>query len=307
MAVLGMGDIQGRNNIQPKQQKFTINHFNGMFPDDASCLEWLRGYLYPEGITCKLCNKVTKHHRDGKRPSYSCDICGHHEHPTANTIFHKSPTPLRLWFYAIYLMASTRCGISAKQIQRETGDTYKTAWRMFHQIRALLSETEPVGGSVEVDEAYHGGKRKKGTGRPMVGDKTKIPILGIAQRHGRVIAKTIPDCTSGTLLKAVKEHVLPKSTVYTDELKSYGGIGTMKNQYNHRRINHTSGVYVMGDIHTNTVEGFWSLLKRGIGGTYHAVSQKYLQSYLDEYSFRYNHRDDTQPMFTTFLEQIEKA
>jgi transposase len=307
MAVLVMGDIQGRNNIQPKQQKFTIDDFNHMFPNDAACLDWLREYLYPNGIFCKLCQKVTMHHRDGKRPSYSCDYCGRHEHPTAETIFHKSSTPLRLWFYAIYLMASTRCGISAKQIQRETGVTYKTAWRMFHQIRAMLCEDTKVSGSVEMDEMYHGGKRKNGTGRPMRGDKTKTPVVGILERKGRVVAKTVKDCTSKTLLDLVKEHVLPKSTVYTDELKSYGGIGHMKNGYNHRRVNHSAGVYVLGDIHTNSVEGFWSLLKRGIGGTYHAVSQKYLQSYLDEYSFRYNHRDDQQPMFTTFLEQIQKA
>src|SRR5579872_1952908 len=313
MAVLDMGDIQGRNNIQPKQQKFTINDFNRMFPDDAACLDWLRGYLYPEGIFCKLCQKVTMHHRDGKRPSYSCDYCGHHEHPTAGTIFHKSPTPLRLWFYAIYLMASTRCGISAKQIQRETGVTYKTAWRMFHQIRALLCEDTTVGGSVEIDETYHGGRRKKGTGRPMVGDKTKIPVVGMVERKGRVVARVSKDVKGSTLLGMVREYVLPKSTVYTDEFSSYAGIPSIHGKdgqnagYRHHRINHSAGVYVMGKVHTNSVEGFWSLLKRGIGGTYHAVSQKYLQSYLDEYAFRYNHRDDQQPMFTTFLEQVEKA
>jgi transposase-like protein len=307
-----MSDIQGRNNIQPKAQKFTIDDFNAMFPDDAACLEWLREYLYPEGIHCKTCDRTTKHHRDAERPSYSCDYCGHHEHPTAGTIFHKSPTPLRLWFYAIYLMSSTRCGISAKQIQRETGVTYKTAWRMFKKIRELLADSSdgPVGGSgggVEVDETCTGGKRKRGTGRPMGGDKTKTPILGIVERKGCIVARTIPDVTSKTLLTHVREYVLPKSTVYTDELTSYDGTAHMTNGYNHRRINHTSGVYVMGDIHTSSVEGFWSILKRGIGGTYHAVSQKYLQRYLDEYAFRYDHRADSKPMFLNFLEQTAKA
>jgi len=312
MAVLDMGDVQGRNNIQRKQQKFTINDFNRMFPDDAACLDWLRNYLYPEGIFCKLCQKVTKHHRDGKRPSYSCDYCGHHEHPTAGTIFHKSPTALHLWFYAIYLMASTRCGISAKQIQRETGVTYKTAWRMFHQIRALLTEETTVGNAVEVDETYFGGKRKYGTGRPMRGDKKKTPIVGLVERKGRIVAKTATDVGQSTLHGLIREHVLPESTVYTDELHGYDNVRWLKKDgkplgYQHRRIKHSAKVYVIGDIHTNTVEGFWSLLKRGIGGTYHAVSQKYLQSYLNEYAFRYNHRDDQQPMFTTFLEQIEKS
>src|SRR5262249_34871655 len=109
------------------------------FPDDAACLEWLKNYLYPDGIFCNKCQAVTKHHRVKSRPSYSCDHCGHHVHPTANTIFRKSLTPLTTWFYAISL-ASTRSGISAKQIQRETGVTYPTACRMFKKIRTLMDE-----------------------------------------------------------------------------------------------------------------------------------------------------------------------
>ena len=130
---------------KPKMEKFTIGRFNEMFPDDASCLEWLKNHLYPDGIHCKKCDRVTTHHRVVSRPSYSCDNCGHHVHPTADTIYHKSSTPLRTWFYAVYLMASTRCGISAKQIQRETGVTYKTAWRMSKQIRSLLKNPVEVG------------------------------------------------------------------------------------------------------------------------------------------------------------------
>jgi transposase len=124
-----------------KMKPYTISDFQQQFPDDASCLDWLKSYLYPNGIECKVCQRVTKHHRVASRPSYSCDQCGHHVHPMAETIYHKSPTPLRLWFYAIYLMASTRCGISAKQLQRELGVTYKTAWRMFKQIRTMMLNT----------------------------------------------------------------------------------------------------------------------------------------------------------------------
>ncbi|HEV3443525.1 MAG TPA: transposase [Gemmataceae bacterium] len=123
-------------------RKFTIDQFNAMFPDDDACLEWLKNHLYPDGIFCKKCERITKHHRVASRPSYSCDFCGNHVHPTADTIYHKSPTPLRLWFYAVYLMASTRCGISAKQIQRETGVTYKCAWRIFNRIRSMLSDSD---------------------------------------------------------------------------------------------------------------------------------------------------------------------
>jgi transposase len=179
-----MGDIQGRNNIQARAQKFTIGDFNAMFPDDGACLEWLRGYLYPEGIHCKLCNAVTKHHRDSERPSYSCDRCGHHEHPTSGTIFHKSPTPLKLWFYATYLMSSTRCGISAKQIQRETGVTYKTAWRMFTKIRGLLNEdVGPLASPVEMDETYFGGKRRgKRQASAQTGSRTRAALRPETQR-----------------------------------------------------------------------------------------------------------------------------
>ncbi|MFZ0734334.1 MAG: IS1595 family transposase [Candidatus Sulfotelmatobacter sp.] len=298
------------NNRKPNMLPYTLKDFQKQFPDDATSLEWLKNRLYPEGIYCETCEAVTKHHRVKSRPSYSCDHCGHHVHPTADTIFHKSPTPLTTWFYAVYLMASTRCGISAKQIQRETGVTYKTAWRMFKQIRSMLDESSnnPIGGkgkSVEVDEAYYGGKRKGGTGRPMRGDKTKTPIIGMVERGGKVIAKTVPDTTASTLCGNVREFVLPATTVFTDELYAYNTVSEHR-RYTHHRINHSSKVYVMGDIHTNTIEGFWSLIKRGIGGVYHAVGQNYLQTYLNEYSFRYNRRFDVQPMFVSFLHQIER-
>ena len=120
--------------------KYTISNFEKDFPNDDACPDWLKDYLYPEGIVCKCRGVITKHHRVGKRPCYACDNCGNHVYPMAGTIFEKSTTHLRLWFYAIYLISSTRCGISAKQLQRELGVTYKTAWRMFHQIRLLLDE-----------------------------------------------------------------------------------------------------------------------------------------------------------------------
>jgi transposase len=306
-----MSQIQ-ESNRKPKMQRFTFKDFEAMFPDDASCLDWLRAYLYPEGIFCKKCNAITKHHRVASRPSYSCDHCGHHVHPTAGTIFHKSPTSLKTWFHAIYLMASTRCGISAKQIERETGVTYKTAWRMFNRIRTLLQgDGEPLSGPVEMDETYFGG-RVKGKGRGLKIDN-KTPIVGIVERKGRVIAKTAERVNSHNLLAMAREHILPESTVYTDEAPHYSRLKGLKSDdgkplgYNHRRIHHKSKIYVMGDIHTNTVEGFWSLIKRGIGGVYHSVSTKFLQNYLDEYSFRYNHRHDTEPMFLTFLRQVSKA
>jgi transposase len=298
------------NNRKSPMTPYTLKDFQRQYPDDATCLEWLRNSLYPDGIYCEKCEATTKHHRVKSRPSYSCDHCGHHVHPTAGTIFHKSPTPLTVWFYAIYLMAQTRCGISAKQIQRETGVTYKTAWRMFKQIRSMLDEQESgqLGGKggVEMDETYYGGRRKGNAGRPMVGDrKGKTTVVGVVERKGRVRAMIAADVKADTLIGIVREHILPKSTVFTDEFASYDGLAVRG--YHHRRINHSEKVYVTGDnIHTNTIEGFWSLIKRGISGVYHNVGRHYLQSYLNEYSFRYNRRFDTQPMFLSFLQQIEK-
>src|SRR5574341_497531 len=150
-----------RDSEKSPMQPYTINDFRKDFPDDKVCLDWLVAYRYPNGITCKYCGKVTKHHFIEARRSYSCQECGHHVHPTAGTIFHKSSTPLTLWFYAIYLMAQTRTGISAKQLERELGVTYKTAWRMFTLIRGRLDNSgDAFSGDVEVDETYIGGIRK---------------------------------------------------------------------------------------------------------------------------------------------------
>jgi transposase-like protein len=288
----------------PKHLRYTIESFNKQFPDNESCLDWIKAERWPSGlIPCAKCGKERKHHRVSGRPAYACDYCGSMVSPMAGTIFEKSSTSLRTWFYAMYLMSATRCGISAKQIQRETGVTYKTAWRMFKQIRTLMSEEVSLeGSSVEMDETYVGGRGRKG-GKRGRGSESKTCVVGAVQRGGNVIAIAGRDASSKTLHSVAKEYILPSSIVYTDEWKGYNGLGKV-NGYQHRRINHSEKVYVMGDIHTNTIEGFWSLVKRGIGGVYHSVSKKYLQTYLDEYSFRYNRRNSGQPMFTSLLEQV---
>lgn len=281
-------------------QRYTIVDFGNQFTNNDACLEWLKNHLYPNGIFCKKCNRITKHHKDTGRPSYSCDYCGHHFHPTAGTVFEKSTTPLKLWFHAIYLMSSTRCGIPAKQIQRETGVTYKTAWRMFKQIRDLLNENTPVfTGEVEADETYVGGARHGIRGRGAAG---KTAVMGISQRKGKIMASVIPNVKRSTISPILTRKVAHNAIIYTDEFHSYDHL--TKIGFNHQRVNHSARVYVSGKAHTNNIEGFWSLLKRGISGTYHAVSPKYLQSYLNEYVFRYNHRKDESPMFMTVLSQI---
>lgn len=300
------------NQAIPPSRKYTIENFNREFPDDAACFafladaRWSKGRAHCESKECD--GKIRKHHRVHGRTALACDYCGHHIYPLAGTIFEKSTTPLRLWFHAMFLIAQTRCGISAKQLQREVGVTYKTAWRMFKQIRTLMAEeTKLEGSSIECDETFMGGVRKYGRGRPMRGDKKKTPVQGIVERGGRIKALAIDDTTGATLLGNIRKYVMPASIIFTDEATPYDGIKHMPDmRYKHRRIKHSAGVYVRGNVHTNTIEGFWSLVKRGIGGVYHQVSQKYLQTYLDEYAFRYNRREISLPMFTSLLRRVSE-
>src|SRR5271166_385154 len=302
-----------RRQTIPKHLRYTLDQFRDEFPSDDACLETIKEQRYPGGVTfCDGCHQERKLYRVAGRTAYACER-GHQFYPLAGTIFEKSTTPLHIWFYAMYQMGSTRCGISAKQIQRETGVTYKTAWRIFRQIRSLLSEPDMQleGSTIEIDETYVGGKRKnkhgsRGVrGRAGEGDD-KVPVFGMVERGGRVVARVTPNVKAETVYPIIQEHVLPESTVFTDEYSVYDKLANGENRYAHRRINHSEKVYVMGDVHTQTIEGFWSLVKRGIGGVYHSVGKHYLQTYLDEYSFRYNRRFDTQPMFWSFLQQVEK-
>jgi transposase len=279
---------------------YTRKQFETTFPDDTACLDWLMNHRYPQGVECPVCQKVTKHHKLTNRPVYECDNCGHQVSPLANTIFHKSSTSLKTWFQAIHLMASTRCGISAKQLQRETGVTYKTAWRMFKQIRTLLDEDcGKLSGKVEADETYVGGARQGKRGR---GASGKTIVAGIVERQGSVSASVVPNVQSKTLLPMIVEKTSPTATIYTDEMPSYNKLNKMG--YDHQVINHLSKTYVVGDIHTNTIDGFWGLVKNGLKGVYHHVSPDYLDSYVNEYEFRYNHRKDETPMFQSFLNRI---
>ena len=293
-------------NRKPRIQrmhKFTVKDFDERFPNDDACLEWLKNYLWPDGIYCPNCQRVTKHHKLSNRPCYNCDYCNHQVYPTAGTIFHKSATSLRTWFEVIHRMASTRCGISAKQIQREFGVTYKTAWRMFKQVRSMLGENIPMlFGEVEADETYIGGVRHGKRGR---GAEGKVAVVGIVQRQGKVMATAVPNVKRSTLVPFITKNVSSDAVIYTDEFPSYDHI--IRCGFKHRRIEHSAKVYVSGQIHTNNIENFWSLVKRGISGVYHAVSPKYLQSYLNEYAFRYNHRNDETSIFELFLSQIRAS
>lgn len=310
------GNRKAPQRAKSSESQYSLMEFMREFPDDASCLDWLWRNRYAEdGVHahCPKCEQVRafkRYETTQQRQSWTCSACGHHVHPTAGTIFHKSSTSLHLWFYAIYLMTSTRCGISAKQLERELGVTYKTAWRMSHLIRNELMEQDdtPLDGDVEVDETWVGGRRRfkgrKGFTGPVPGSKAatanKTPVAGAVARGGRVVAVTVPNVRKATLVGHVERRVLPSATVYTDELASYNTLS--KRGYQHRRINHSEHVYVSGTIHTNTIEGFWSLVKNGLRGVHHSVSAKHLQGYLNEYAWRYNQRQEQRrSMFETLL------
>lgn len=286
----------------PKHLRFTIFDFNRRFPTDDACLAELMQMRFPDGIAhCPTCKQDRKHYKIAGRPVYGCAYCGDQISPMAGTIFEKSTTPLRLWFYAMFLMASTRCGISAKQIQRETGVTYKTAWRMFKQIRTLLNENDsiltPLGGTgtrVEMDES----------GFNVKDDAARATVFGAVERGGKVRAIVADDRKLATLIPLAKKFVLPDSTVFTDDFASYDGL--KEHGYHHRRINHSAGIYVLGTTHTQTIEGYWSLVKNGIRGVYHNVGKDYLQSYLDEYSFRYSRRHKGNLIFNDVLAQVSR-
>jgi transposase len=300
-----MPPVNRKNPIRAgtSESEYSLMEFMREYPDDDACLQalWRKRYS-PDGehAHCPKCDadrSFKRYETEQQRQSWTCTACGHHLHPTAGTIFHKSSTSLHLWFYTMYLMASTRCGISAKQIEREIGCTYKTAWRMCDLIRKELmrQNNDPMSGTIEADEMYVGGYRRSVIGRGV--DKT--PVFGMVERKGQVMAVTVPNVARATVMPHITSRVLPSSTIYTDEYKVYNPLN--KKGYFHDRIRHSEKVYVSGDVHTNTIEGFWSLVKRGIGGVYHAVSAKHLQGYLNEYAWRYNQRHSGRSKFEALL------
>lgn len=309
------------NRHQPRratssESDYSVTEFLADFPDDAACLEHLWRMRYsPDGehAHCPRCDcrRVFKRYATKQqRQSWTCTGCGLHVHPTAGTIFHRSSTSLRLWFHAMYLMTSTRCGISAKQLERELGVHYKTAWRMFNKIRNELMKDDPwpLKGDVEVDETSWGGRpRKKLATRreAALWREARTTVLGMVERGGRIKLRVIAARRGEPLSGAVRANVNPEAILYTDDWRPYR---PLRREYaGHNVINHSAGVYVEGDVHTNTIEGFFGNLKTGMRGVYKQVSRRWLQSYLDEYAWRYNRRHRGQrSMFGMLLEEAAK-
>ncbi len=275
---------------------FTVKQFNERFPDDTTCLDYLFEQAYGTMSACTNCGIIDpSYYRVRNRKCYECKDCGYQIHPLASTIFHKSSTSLRDWFYVIYLFSVAKNGVSAKEIERHLGVTYKTAWRMAKHVRALmLQDGSPLSGVIETDETYIGG-RERGKN---VTTQNKAVVFGMVERNGNVKAEHVPTAGARVLLPRIHNGVQIGSTVYSDQARVYQTLHRIG--YYHDSVNHSIGEYGRGIVHTNTIEGFWSQLKRSIDGTYHCVSAKYLQLYLNEFVYRYNHRQS--PVFPILIE-----
>jgi transposase-like protein len=269
----------------------TIIDVHSLFSTDEKCRELLERLRWPNGPECPRC-KTTQLARLSEKLLY-CKDCDYQFSVTAGTIFHDSHLPLLKWFVTTFLLCESRKGMSANQIKRTLGISYKTAWYLCHRIRkAMAGAHKPMlDGTVEVDETYVGGKYRGGFGGR--GSGNKEIVIGIRQRGGDLRFFHAEDCKSGTLAKFIKESVSTDVDVLvTDDFGAYPNAMKHAGQdaAKHKTINHSKKVYVQGDVYTNTVESAFSLLKRGIMGTWHKVSAKHLAAYLEEMTFRFNRR-----------------
>lgn len=277
----------------------TLDQIMAHFATDEAAREYLEATRWPNGPVCAHCGNAERiwpiRGEKSRAGLYECGACGDQFTVTVGTIFEKSKVPLRKWLVAWYMLCSSKKGVSALQVQRMLGlGSYRTAWFMMHRIRYALRD--PVfadklgggGGTVEADETYVGGK-VKGMGRAYKGNKTAV--VALVERGGRVRSRSVAKVTGKTLKRALDDHLDFSAHLMTDDLAGYRKPG--KRFASHRTVNHSAGEYVRGDVHTNTVEGYFSLFKRGVNGTFHHIGAQYMDQYLAEFDFRYNHRDVT--------------
>lgn len=277
----------------------TLRQFFKQFPGDETCLEHIFNIRFGQGYTCPKCNRSAKWYPIKAERAYSCQWCGHHLHPTVGTLFEKSRTPLQLWFYAIFLFTTTRHGVSGKELQRQLGVTYKCAYRMGQEIRKHMAKVDgedPLSGDIEVDETYIGGSRPGKRGRGAAG---KTVLFGMLQRDGDVMTHVVPDAKTKSLRPLILEHVEKDSTVNSDEWHAYKNLSA--DGYNHQTVNHGDGEYVNGDAHVNSLEGYWSQLKKSIRSTHIHVSKKHLAKYAKEFEYRFNSRKNPETMFPELI------
>jgi len=275
------------------------------FPTQAACIAHLEHVRWNDKPICPYCQSTNQSPLP-KENRYHCNNCNTTFSVTVGTIFHKTKMDLQKWFLAIALVLNAKKGISARQLARDIEVTKDTAWRILMQIRkSFVDDGELLEGIIEIDETFIGGKNKNRHANKKIeggqggNSDDKTIVVGTLQRDGKVKAQKVKDRTAKTLHGVIKKNVAAGSELMTDELKSYNGLTLL---YMHQFVNHSSNEYVNGNCHTNTLEGFWSLLKRGVIGQYHYVTPKYLDKYVNEFCYRYNSRKtNTTEVFAAVL------
>jgi len=284
----------------------TLDAFDRRFPTEESCRAYLRDSRWPDGVTCPKCGNKEKVHALKSRPFYwLCKNCNNYRFSViSGTIFENTKKPLKLWFRIAYFMLVSKKGMSALQIHRtvfgeDSTSDYHTSWYMCTRLRAAMRNKswDKLMGDVEVDETGIGGKDKNrhwDKKQHITGMSGKTTVIGAISRKGNVVCQVIENADAKTLSRFVRKAVSDKvDLVATDEHRGYAHLDAMG--FQHEMVSHGMGEYVRGNVHTNNIESFWSLLKRGVVGTFHNVSKNYLPLYLAEFSFRFNHRKHPDP------------
>lgn len=285
-----------------RTDRYTYKDLQKQFPDDDACLQFIFENLHSKECSCGGTYSKLKDRRQ-----YQCSKCRYQIAPTAGTIFHKSVTPLTDWFYALFIFSNAKSSISASELSRQLGVTYKCAWRILKQIRtALQQNNDKLDGDVETDTAYFGGRFRSGTynKRQKEAIKAKSIVMGAISRDGEARIKVVPDASAVTHHAFLEQNIAKTARLMTDDGTIYWNSAK---EYNREAVNHNKKEYARGDVHINNIEMFWGHMKRSIKGTHKTISKAYLQSYLDTFAFHYNNRHSDTDRFAVLLGTLLRA